>query len=518
MDERELEQVFSPGVRGPEHPIGEPGLSDVDLETFFAGMERRRRRNLTLLFAGPICFVASLVLWDLYGETASRWARGEIDLRGRWVYTPPHPRATPPGPKVLRRLHTHDLPNWVIAYNLTPRAAAIQMDEIIKGLRDPNLRQILQELQEHTQQDLVGQARRIFYLVWAWNRYMDSLGSPWRLDASMRAAPRRVLFVKSYRATHDLHLRVGSAELRTRLLLRADGTNIVENYLGCTDAGGGGSFVVLDTIHSFVSDHVWPMLAHEPSGLSELQRRFAPGVRQEARRVLGGQHLAVLSRRARARSTLVAAVRAINGRHHCGHDVGLNFVPFNGYSRSWQRRFYHLAAQSSADPCPAVTATEAANLSRASQRLRTQRGLAPAVRTLSAWFARGVAAHEARHVADEMDPAIREQGPACPGCPDSLGPLARAELSAFLASFALPGSGYLHLYQACITASRAPSHPHGKAVNLASRRLDNACEAGPPAQLYRRAAALRRQLFGSDEQVTLPADFPTEVPLPQWAE
>lgn len=174
--------------------------------------------------------------------------------------------------------------------------------------------------------------------------------------------------------------------------------------------------------------------------------------------------------------------------------------------------------QGASDPCPAVTAAEAVDLTLASQRLRDEDGLAPAVRALSAWFARGVSAHESRHVADELAFDARRQGPPCPGCPGSLGPLGRAELSAFLASFALQGSGYLHLYQACITGRRAPHHSHGQAVAFASSALGDACQNGPPAGLYQRAAALRQRLFGVHEPMTLPGDFPKEVPLPWWAE
>jgi len=489
-----------------------------EVEAFFVRQERRWRRTVALLLAAPVVLVTGLVLMDHHGGAVLRWVRGEENLNGRWVYDAPYPDAAPASPAVLRRLHTESLPNWVIAYSASPAAADKKMDAIIAGVKDLNLRRILQNLKRLTQGDLVDGAERIFYQVWAWNKYLDGLGSRWRLDASVRAHPWPVFFLKSYRVTHDLRLRIGATTHRTRLLLRADGTNIVENYLGCTDPGGKGSFVILDSTHSFVSDYVWPMLAEDTSALSGLQRRFAPSVLREARRVLSGGHLALLRRWAPTRSTLVTAVRAINRRHFCGSNLGLSFVPFNGFSRAWQRRFYHLAAAGGAGFCPAVTSDEAVDLSRASERLRTQKGLTPAVGAMSAWFARSVAAHEARHVADEQDPDLREQGPACPGCPDTLGPLGRAELSAFLTAFALPGAGYLHLYQACITASRAPHLPHGKAVGLASRRLGDACTTGPPDQLYRRAATLRRELFGVDERVSIPADFPRKAPLPLWSE
>ena len=80
-----------------------------------------------------------------------------------------------------------------------------------------------------------------------------------------------------------------------------------------------------------------------------------------------------------------------------------------------------------------------------------------------------------------------------------------------------PDFTYDQLYQACITGDRAPFHPHGQSALFASQRLGNACQA-PPRDLYRRAAALRRELFGTDEPVILPDDFPRTVPLPKWAE
>jgi len=501
-------------------PIG-TGQTDLpEVEEFFARMERRRRRNLILLFAVPTLLLTGAIAWDRHEERVKGWARGELDIRGQRVFTPPHPSAPRPDTGAMRWLHVQSLPTWIIALNQSPEAAGHHMDRTLARLKDPNMRHLLRRLQRLVRQDMVANARRIFYLVWAWNSYLDSHDLPWRLDASIRAHPRRMLLMRSYRVVHDLRVTVGSRDHRSRLLQRVDQTNIVDNYFGFTEQGDQGSFVVLDNIHSFVSDHVWPLLASGPDFVArdELQRRFAPDLRREARTQLDSTHHATLRQEAPARSTLVAAVRAINDRHRCGSDMGLSFVPFNGFSRSWQRRFYNLAIQGASDPCPAVTAAEFVDLTLASQRLRQRDGLAPAVRALTAWFARGISAHESRHMADELGSGAGLGGPSCQGCPDDLGPLARAELSAFLASFSLPGSGYLHLYQACITAQRAPHHSHGRAVTFASRSLDDACENGPPRGLYRRAAALRRRLFGAHEPVTLPRDFPRDVPLPWWAE
>ena len=117
-----------------------------------------------------------------------------------------------------------------------------------------------------------------------------------------------------------------------------------------------------------------------------------------------------------------------------------------------------------------------------------------------------------------MDGDVRRRGPRCPGCPPTLGPRARAELSAYMASFSRPGLGYVQLFQACQALLLVPRSDAGRAMAVASAALSNACTAGPPQDLYRRAATAERRLFGQRDAVTLPAAFPRHLPLPDWSQ
>ncbi len=236
-----------------------------EVEAFLARMRRRGQIYLVLLFTLPTLFIAGAFTWEMHGDGVRRWTRGEVDLGGRRVFTPPHPDAPRPNTEAVRWLHVEALPAWVIALNLSPRAADHQMERIFGRLKDPNMLHLLGELRLLARQNMVAHAQRIFYLVWAWNGYLDSHGLPWRLDASIRARPRRMLLMRTYRTVHDLRVAVGSESHRSRLLLRVDQTNIVDSYFGFTEAGGQGSFVLLDSIHSFVSDHVWPLTKAAPA-------------------------------------------------------------------------------------------------------------------------------------------------------------------------------------------------------------------------------------------------------------
>jgi len=142
----------------------------------------------------------------------------------------------------------------------------------------------------------------------------------------------------------------------------------------------------------------------------------------------------------------------------------------------------------------------------ASERLAHTPELAPAVEELTTWVARAVATHELRHVADGSVPS-------CPGCPTSMQPGTRAELSAYLASMATPGVGYLSLMQACHVGAGVES-PHRRALLYLERQiLPDGCDGPPPSDLYARAAQLERRLFGPRAPVVLPANFPQRLDL-----
>ena len=106
------------------------------------------------------------------------------------------------------------------------------------------------------------------------------------------------------------------------------------------------------------------------------------------------------------------------------------------------------------------------------------------------WLSRAVSLHELRHV---LDGQRAGSGPLpCPICPASLDAPARAELSAYLASFAAPGVGVLALYQAAylrraFDESAEESAPHAAALAFALDALLSTRDGGPPADLAVRA-------------------------------
>ncbi len=354
-----------------------------------------------------------------HGEVLRRWLAGECDLAGVPRYEPDFP----PDPARLARVdlehvHAELLPAWAIAAAQPGHPGAAQalaaLNEALAP--DPNLRALSAELGARVARSPMVHARRVLWLVWAWSDYLDRAGAGWRLEGNVRITPDRAFFYsKSYHVVADLQVRVGQGRHRTRLLERADRTNVREGYLGHALARREGGLVLVDRVREFTMERVRPLLFGEPW-------------RDANRRAAFTAHL----------------VRDLT-------DAGF------------------------------VTDDE----------------------TLVARVARGVAVHEARHVADD-DAGEELTGPAMPR-------EALLELSAYLASFATPGIGYVCLLQACeLEADRRTAH--GMALTfLLPRIMPRGCAAGPPPDLHARAQALEGELLGRSERISLPAEFPERL-------
>jgi hypothetical protein len=488
----------------------EPEGMHAELAALHAAKRRGLRRGLV---AAALALVA-LPVWRAHGERVRSFVRGEVTLEGEPRYAPEHP----PDPRALAaidfaRVHAELLPRWTIAraHATSPyweRRAEARFDALAAEVApDPNLHDLLTRTRAALADDPLAHARRLDYWLWAYNAYLDAQGVPWRVEASLGLGGERPVFrTLSYEVMADAENAAGQ---RLRLLRRADRTNTLEGWMGQTGRPDDGAMVLMRRVLHFTVRHVWPGLHPALDGRRPpAERAWLPHVRQEVREALDPETFRRLQETAVDQQLLIEVTAAIEGRAACGSRFRIHGLPYNGLSaRSLAALERALARSRGVEDCPDVTLSEAASLVGASERLGTTEDLAPALETLAMVVARSVAAHELRHVADGPDgDAI-----ACPGCPEGLDGLARAEVSAYLAAFATEDLGYLALLQACAT-------PPGPGVHGAARTavlealLPFGCEGPTLHGLYPLAAAIERALFGDRPAVELPA-LPERVQL-----
>jgi hypothetical protein len=473
----------------------------------FVAVTRRRAR----LWIGSIwCLAASMivVLWQC--DRLSGLSSGERDLLGNQVFAPPHEvDARALARTDLARIHVALIPRW--SRSAGGKRARRSMVQLLAATRDPNLQAILTELHEATQDGRPdGRARRIGYLAWAWNDYLTGHGQPWRMRTFVRRVPRPGLDVTTYKLLAALSVRVGPHTQRVELLRRADGTPVAEPHVGHTSINDGSS-VVLDRIYDLAADRVWPLLA--PTGAWNTDALHAPRVREEARRALPPHHLATLIRTATQRRVIARTIRRINGRRRCGSPLWIRAVPFDGFPEPGLDFLRAAALESVNAGCSRVTEAEALAVAAASAHLRQTPLLKPAVGALTAWVARAVVIHEARHAGDGVQ--LVRNGLACDGCASELGLRGRAELSAYLAGLGSPDVGYLTLYQACLSLRQGVRGEGAAAIRYVGRMLGQACRRGPPPHLYHRAAWLEGFFFGRSDRILLPPSYPARLPVPE---
>ena len=500
-----------PPDEGP--PQEQPPDEELDLDYHFGPPRWKVASILALVVLG----LASIVFYFVHGEVLSSWQRGETDLLGGFAYDPPF--AAVPGKLAasdLEQVHRRLLPAWGIAMgSLSGKRAPAAMKRLRARVKDPNLLALLDELNRLTTANPGEHSERIFYLLRAWNSYLDRNRKPWHVDGAIRLRPRPFLYLKVYRVVADLRVQVSDESIRARLLRRVDGTNVVELYLGSASRHQDGAMVVVDRIVEFSINEVWPLLAPPKSDAAPPPRqRFGPLVRQEARRVLPASALTLLSRLAPARARLADGMKSINAQARCGSRFRVLAIPFSGLSERARSMLRRVAQRDLDGPCPAITTAAAEEMIEASKELEAAANLEAAVGALAVWVARGVTVHEARHVADDRDENLETSAPDCAACPPEMDRRTTAELSAYLASFATRDAGYLNLMQACSAIERSSGGANHRAIVEAVKALGGACgQAGLPKDLYTRAAALERKYFERSDTITLPADFPRTLAL-----
>jgi hypothetical protein len=479
-----------------------------------AGIAQGRRSTLRGIVA-VVTFVLALGwTFETRGETITALLRHEIDLEGEPMYEPRHAIDRAALARIdFERLHTHLVPDWLAEQSEaeTPagrRRAEYAYRELLEEIApDPNLDALWRELHDRIAADPIASAHRIEYLLWAHDDYMDRIGQPFRLEASAFVRRERGhILARVYRSVADVRTPHGE---RVRFLRRLDRAPFVETWLGRTDREEEGAFVVADRVLHFAVRHVWPALNPAlDERLPERERGLARGVRREVQAALDPYLLGVLSETAEDEQALLEAAASIESRHACGSRFRIFGLPYQGLNLH-SRHMLRLALEASRDrECPDVTIDEATQLVSASERLRAQEDLEPALEGLVALVARSVAAHELRHVADGPSDEL-----ACPGCAAGASPLARAELSGYLAAFSTPGVGYLAALAACSAPlPRDPSRsPDALAIDQATRSTLGGCERDAPTDLYARARRAERAFFGSRIAIELPTALPRSV-------
>lgn len=493
----------------------EDALEKEDAEAL-AGIAAGRRTTLHQITALATFVLALGWTFETRGDVLTAILRHEMDLSGEPIYEPRHVIDRDAIARIdFARFHAHLVPEWLAAQSEadTPagrrRAEYAYRDLLDEIAPDPNLTGLWRELHDRIAADPVASARRIEYLLWAHDDYMDRVGAPYRLEAStfVRGDHGRIL-ARAYVAVVDARAAHGE---RVRVLRRLDRAPMAETWLGRTDREEEGAFVVADRVLHFTLRHVWPVLNPAlDERLPARERGLAGGVRREIEAALDPRLRGVLAETAEDQQALLEAAASIEARHACGSQFRVFGIPYRGLDRH-SRSMLRLALEASRGAeCPDVTIDEATQLVSASERLRAEPDLEDALEGLVAVVARAVAAHELRHVADGPSDEL-----ACPGCLGDETPLVRAELSGYLAAFGTPGVGYLAALGACASPLPADGDhlwPDAIAIEVATRAaIPGGCEAAAPQDLYVRARRAERRFFGARAPVALPGTLPTRI-------
>lgn len=469
-----------------------------------------RRRGLRRGLLALIAAVVIGVTWSQHHERVRAYVRGEIELDGRPRFSPRHPVDRRALSAIdFERVNARLIPAWTIALGrvtspLRRRWADRELEELNAEVElDPNLRWIFTSVHRAMMEDPIANARRLDYLLWAYNHYLDEQRVPWRLEAALvLGEDRPALRVMTYEVLADARTAHGE---RIRLLRRADRTNTLEGWLALTRDEEGAMIVMQRVLH-FAVRHVWPALhpaldERRPAA----ERPWLGHVREEVRAALDQDSYALLSETAADQQALIEVAEAVEARHACGSRFSIRGLPYNGLSaRDREALSSALMWAHEHEDCPEITLGEAALVVGASERLATTPHLEDAVERLAMVVARSVAVHELQHAMDGDDPV-------CFHCPPRVRGAARAEVSAYLSALSTEGAGYLALLQAC-------GSPRGTGVRGAAlgavleALLPYGCEGPTHDHVYEDAERIERHLFGKRAAVVLPR-LPARVTL-----
>ncbi len=449
----------------------------------------------------------TMLVVDLCGSRVLEILRGDRWLTGERRYVP----VAAPDPDVLARvdlelLHERLLPRWGLGLGWGRRSTEEEraFDAALEEAgQDPNLEALLLELREAARTDAARQSSRIAHLTWAWNYYLTQLDAPWYLECNVEVgAGSNRLIVQTYRVRRRTSARVGTGSYPLLVLARADHLNVDDAALGRAGLRDGVAQVLVDGVHEHAMRRVWPLLHELSSNETRTDGHFARAVSEEVRAVLTPEHYAILARTAPSYRALLLMRESVQMREDCGSRFRIGHPTARGYSPAFQGRLAQIAEADQDSSCPAVTLAEVATIEQESAVLAGTKGLDAALDALTDHLVRGVAVHEARHVADQERARAFTRPLPCPACPDELGVIARAEVSAYLASFAASSTGVSSLHQACRVATGDSDNAVALGF-LLPQLLPEGCAAGPPSDLHRRARQLEQALFRRSQPIAV---------------
>jgi hypothetical protein len=481
-----------------------------------------RRRYVYRVLLGAAALAAAGWLLAIYGSPPT-----QSDIDAKALLAPkiarPFQAPYPVDPQTLAgidmdRVHGQLFPAWIIALQHKPhsvgRANAERAfaDLRSEAGRDPNLGGLLDRIHEGMMDgtyDFHGELRA---LIKGWNDYLAQGGIPFRLEhhiaQSAEGPQHRARF---YRVVADIPVSTERSMQHVLVLARQDRTNLTEGFLGQTSTDPGTALIMTDRIAQYAIERIWPLFDRQSEiTTSALLER----VRAEAREELSEPTLDALTRTLLARRQLEAELRTLSQRRGCGAGVVIENVPWNGLSNRALALVNGVAQKNERRGCPRVTLDDADHISTLSERLSNDASLVRALGELAAWVGKSVVAHEARHLADSRDDDHLDPSNFCRDCPATFDYATRAEVAAYLASFATPHAGYVALLQACGNeSSRGGTHSTALEFVL-PKLLADGCSGPVPEDLYSQAAAVHAQLFGRTRPVALPTSFPTTIPIP----
>ena len=417
----------------------------------------------------------------------------------------------------LERVHAELLPRYIIGASNNYRDTPTRLEEPRAALaREPALLELTNSIADDLQdpEQLVERGDHLMASVSDWNKFMDAAGEPWWVDANIYLSPEsKFFYLKTYKILADFDVMVGDSPYRTRMAARADSTNVVESFLGHTSPRQDGAIILADRLYDFSLREVWPLLGELPEDASPRARAFHAELDREARATMNAETLELLAAHSASRHDLVKTLDAIRSRRSCGSKFSITDLPWDGMPEDELDLLHKYAERDRYADCPSIKPEEVEIILESSQNLRDDEALKTAAEELVAHVAHAVTIHEARHAADHETAEAFTKLLPCTRCDElGLGRSARAELSAYLASFSSERSGYTALFQACGLDFTRPT-PHVQALILILDSLDANCEA-PPEDLNTRARQLEVELFGRSDTISTPdAKYPTSLEL-----
>ena len=144
-------------------------------------------------------------------------------------------------------------------------------------------------------------------MCWAWNQYTDRHQAPWRIRCiQYRIQDDTWFYINTYQVVADVIVDIENQGHRVRLLRRMDRNGARENYLGHTGTEIEGALLVLDRIRDFALDDLWPLLDSETNkDAPPYQTILGAAVRSDIQRIVGSEHMTVLSRTAGLRKEML---------------------------------------------------------------------------------------------------------------------------------------------------------------------------------------------------------------------